>query len=293
MLLGCLRDAPEYGRNARSCKTERRTYVERIGGSIERFGIDSDFYGKASLMAGVIAAIAGAPIRSVVGRRAEVEKFESVGVMVCIEQIGEVARCGVGTRRRGHAEYEQAVESGGEGGCRYGNPQCHARSHCCVEVDHPFHPRVDCKRVRTHTGLRRSGIWSHGERLWDGPAADRNRRLTARHHHCDPGIGHQPCRGCTTPCGILPIIDNRGGWKRRRYGKWLVDRHWRGGALLRIGWFQHTRDPCGTRITEAVRELAPCRLLGLEIVARPPSLLPVVFSPVELLRRQLRFVRIE
>src|SRR6266581_168461 len=77
MLLVCLADAPEHRRDACRRQAQCRAKSQRVRGSIQCLRITRDFDRKALLMTGIVAAITGASIRGIVGRRANVQKLEA------------------------------------------------------------------------------------------------------------------------------------------------------------------------------------------------------------------------
>ena len=59
---------------------------------VERRGVPATSSREAALVPGIVGAVAGAPIVGVVRRRAEAEELEAVGVVVRVEQVGELRR---------------------------------------------------------------------------------------------------------------------------------------------------------------------------------------------------------
>ena len=166
-------------------------------------------------MTGIVAAITGASIRGIVGRRAEVQKLETVGVMVRVEKIGEVACRAVCICRCGRAEHEQTVEPCGEHRCRDWDAQRHARGLGSVEIDHPLHPVVNGNCFRAHAGGWRLGIGSHCQRAHDRAAPHRDCRLAARRNDRNPAVGHEPREWCAPPGSMLSVVDH-GYWREGR-----------------------------------------------------------------------------
>ena len=158
-LLGGLADAPEHRHDGWRRQPERRTDADRVRLRVERRRVGGDLDGVAALVRRIVVGGGGAALVGIVGGRAEAEEFEAVGVVVGVEQVGELLRGVAGGERARHAEDEQAVEAGAQRGGRHGDAQRHALGLGLVEVDHPLHAGIDLQLVVGGDAVAASADW--------------------------------------------------------------------------------------------------------------------------------------
>ena len=280
-------DAAERGQDAIEGQPQRGADAQGVVVVERRRPVDFD--GEAARVSRIARAVAGAPIVGVVARRARPHEREPIGVVMRVEQIGELRR-GVGDGERPNdAEHDEAVQSGCQRRRRNGNAQGHARLLGLVEVGHPFHAGVDREllavgdcRLGLRVGRRRLRIRADGKRPLNVPPGDGQRHLTAGMHDRDPAIGHQARLRCVTP-GFVARRD-------RDRGEHRTDR---GRTLCRIRRLQHARDPGGTLVAESIGDLPPCGGDRFRVALCQPVLLPVMLSPHLLVGRQVALVAVE
>ena len=105
-MLGGLADAAEHRHDRRRGNSERGADAHRIGLRVERRRVGGDLDGVAALVRRIVVGGGGAALVGIVGRRTEVEEFEPVGVVVRVEQVGELLGGVGGGERARDAEYE-------------------------------------------------------------------------------------------------------------------------------------------------------------------------------------------
>ena len=293
VLFRCSFEIAEDTCGAPARQAERGADLHRVRVIVERRRIRSDFDGEARVVTAAAALIAGAAIGGVVGRRAEMKELETVGVVMRIEEIGDLVRDVLRRRRRGHAENEQAVEPGRErrGGNR--DSKRHALGFGNVEVDHPLHALVDDDRLVACARGRRLRVRSHRHRLLDVAPTRGDHRSAARLKDRVPVIGHEARHGRAPPRRLFVVADDRDLRERERMRQRLTRRRGRCRPLRLVGRLEHMENPRGALVAEAIRELPPRRLLRFDVVAGAPEGFPGMPPPFELGARELALVRIE
>ena len=286
-------DVAQRMRGALARQAERGADLHRVRSIVERRRIRRNFHDKARVVIATAALVAGAAIGRVVRRRAEMQELETVGVMMRIEEIGELVGDLFRRRRRRHAEHEQAVEPRGERLGRNGNAKRHALRLGDVEIHHPLHALVDDDRLVAGAGRGCLRIGSHRHRLLDVASPHGDDRLAARLHDRHPAIGHETREGRAPPRRLLVVADDRDLRKRRRMRQRLARRRGGGRTLRLVRGLERMENPRGALVAEAIGELPPGGLLRFDVVARAPQRLPRMHAPVALAAREVPLVRIE
>ena len=277
-------------------QAECRAHARGVG-RLGRVGVDG-FQCEAALVPRIFGLVVGAPRIGVVGRRPRPQKRETVGVVVRVEQIGQLVG-GVGHAERvSHAEHHQAVEPGGQRAGGHRDAQGHAYLLGGVEVDHPVHAGVDGQSSAGldrgfggRIGRGRLRVGADGERPAYVLPGDGRDHLATRVQHGDPAVGQQPRLRRMAPAGVLARQGE--GREGGCNGRGLIGRRGRGGPLGRVGGPQRARDPGCARCAEAVCQLAPCVGARGHVVPRPPILKPVVLAPGLLIGSEVGLVAVE
>ena len=239
-------------------------------------------------LADVARAETGWCVRSVIRRRALQEEGEAVGVVMRVQQFFDALRGIDGAERRLYAEDQQHVQPCLSDVPRQLDSEAHAGGFGRLEIDHPFHPRID-RQLLGGGGNRRLRVGTGWQRIGNVFPRDAGDEHAARIRNRHPAIGKRASQRCTRPA----FQSARRRRKLDRLRQRLIGGNRRGWAILGIERLEGARHPRGPLRIEAIGQLPPRPFPRFLVIAGAPMLLPIMLAPGFLLLGQLGLVRIE
>ena len=263
------------GRKAQRCAEPQRVVV------VERRNRHAALDGEAALVAGVFRAVTRASLVGVVGRRAGAHEREAVGVMVGVEQVGELRAVSAAVSEPAAPNTTgcrcPAVRIAAGTRMRSAMPAASASSKSIIHFMPASIGRLVVGDVIRSS--RRLGIRARPRAVADVAAGDRQRGTPAGVHDRDPAIGHQARLRRAAPRRVLAVADHRCRRKLRRRQTAPDSAPRRPRGDWPVGRPQRPRDPRRAARAEPIGELPPGVAPGARVVAGAPVLAPSSARP--------------